>query len=572
MHSSFKPQALVGLFGIALLLALLLMGAQVGTGGQPNQTSDDTYVEAMVGAPRWVNPLLAATDTDRDLAHLIFSGLSRVDNEGNLVPDLASAWQAAPDSTVFTYTLKPDVLWHDGEPVTTGDVMFTLGLLKAEKFPGDPALALPWKSVEISSPVESTIVFKLPAPNASFPQYTTLGILPRHIWESVKPDDMLNSPWNLSPIGSGAWRYARLQTPVDGTGASDTISSTVPNRVADSVQPSDGVLLIRSAAPSVVAVEGAGIQRIWFRLYPTFGAALTGFEMGEVHGLGHIPTENMAEVAAVSDVSLHTQNLARYNMLILNMESPLFDKAETRRAFELAINRTTLGGDQEAKTSLPLYGPILPHSWAYSASCSPPQAQSFGEARTLLDSAGWTMTSSGVRARDGLTLTVVLAANSDIPANVVEAQQVVNNLRAVGVDARLAAVSRTVFLRDYLGPRAFHIALAGWEAQGADPDLYDYWHSSQAKTGGLNFAQWSNKAADKALTESRANPGQDARKPAFCDFQSAFAADVPAIVLSTPLYTYATRLPAQGVTLPTKDLLSPADRFDTLAEWSLQAP
>ncbi len=558
------------MFGVALILVLLVMGAQAGTPlAPPPAPSGDTYVEAMVGVPRWVNPLLAVSDTDRDLSHLIFSGLTRVDAQGNLVGDLASGWQAAPDSTVFTFTLKPDLTWHDGEPLTVGDVLFTLNLLQSQDFPGDPALALPWHGVDMTSPNDSTIVFKLTSPNASFPQYTTLGILPRHIWQSVKPADLPGSEYNLSPIGSGPWRYAHLQTPSSDASPSDLVSSTLASRLPDSVDPSEGILLVRAtSAPN----QGKSIGRIWFRLYPTFGAALTGFQLGEVHGLGHIPNDELDAVAAVPGVTLHTQNLARYNMLIMNLDSPLFDKVETRRAFELAIDRSTLAGDGQDRLAMPLYGPVLPHSWAHSATCSPPRSQDIAKARKLLDDAGWTLGPDGIRARDGMTMTVVVAANSDVPANITMTQQVVNDLRVIGVDARMVAVSRDVLLSDYLGPRAFHIVLASWEAPGPDPDIYDYWHSSQAKTGGLNFAGWKNTTADKALETERSDPKRDARTPAFCDFQTAFAADVPAVVLSTPLYTYATRLPAQGITLPNTDLLSPANRFDTLDNWSLQSP
>jgi peptide/nickel transport system substrate-binding protein len=294
--------------------------------------------------------------------------------------------------------------------------------------------------------------------------------------------------------------------------------------------------------------------------------------MGEVHGLGHILAEDLEAVSAVPGVSLHTQNVARYNMLIMNLDSPLFDRVETRQAFALAIDRDVVTGDEQARVGRALYGPLLPHSWAYDVACSPPQPQNVAEARKLLDAAGWTMGPSGLRARNGMTMTVVVAVNSDMPGNVTMTQKLVDDLRWVGVDARMVAVNRDVFLSDYLGPRAFHIALAGWEAQGTDPDLYNYWHSSQAKTGGLNFAGWKNQEADKALETEQANPHLEDRRAAFCDFQRAFSADVPAIVLSTPLYTYATRLPAGGVSLPMADMLSPANRFDTLDSWFLQAP
>lgn len=562
MRFSFKPQAIAGLLGVVLLLVILVMGAQARPGGAGTQTTGQTYVEAMIGSPRLVNPLLASSDTDLDLTHLIYSGLSRVDTQGKIVPDLASGWTVNADSTVFTFTLKPNLHWQDGTPLTGSDAAFTIGLLQSADFPGDPALAVPWRGVEMTATTGSALVLRLPAPNASFVQYTTLGILPRHLWESVKPADLAKSQLNVSPMGSGPWRYAQISLPAAQVEGAATVTATVPS-VATPV--AGGVLLI----PNSFAPPAKGqIDRIWFRPYPTFGAALTGLKLREVQGLGHIPAENLAEVKALPGVSIQTQNLARYSMLILNLDSPLFDKVETRRAFEIALNRGALA-DEKNGVSVPLDSPILPHSWAYNATCAlaPPYDRS--EAEKLLDEAGWKLGADGIRARDGLSMTVVVAANSDVPTNVETAQGIVDDLRAVGVDARLAAVGRDVFLRDYLGPRAFHVALAGWEASGADPDVYSYWHSSQAVTGGLNFAGWRNAAADKALEAARSTASVEARAPLYCDFARAFVSDVPAVVLSTPLYNYATIAPAQGVTLPDADMLSPASRFDTIEGWSL---
>jgi peptide/nickel transport system substrate-binding protein len=437
-------------------------------------------------------------------------------------------------------------------------------LLQAPDFPGDPALALPWRGVDITSTTGSALVLKLPAPNASFVQYSTLGILPRHLWESVKPADLAKSQLNLSPVGSGPWRYAHIGLPSQVEGAA-TFTATVPN-VATPV--AGGVLLIPN---SFMPPATGQIDRLWFRPYPTFEAALTGLKLGEVQGLGHIPAADLAEVKAVPGVTVHTQNLARYNMLILNLDSPLFDKVETRKAFAIALDRQGLA-DEKDGVSASLVSPILPHSWAYNATCAAAPPFNRDEAAKLLDTAGWKMGADGIRTRDGVTMTVVVAANSDVETNVAIAQGIVDDLRVVGVDARLAAVGRDVFLRDYLGPRAFHVALAGWEAAGADPDLYEYWHSSRAVTGGLNFAGWRNATADKSLEAARSTASEEARAPLYCDFARAFVTDVPAVVLSTPLYNYATITPAKGVTLPDEDMLTPASRFDTIEGWSLQAP
>ena len=525
----------------------------------------ETYVEAMVGAPRFVNPLLATSDIDRDLTHLVYSGLTRVDATGKLMPDMASRWEVSPDARVYTFTLEPDGRWHDNEFFTADDVLFTIEQLRRSDFPGDPMLAAPWKEVKTAAPNRQTVVLTLPRPDATFLQHTTLGILPRHLWSDSKTGPLASSELNRSPVGSGPWQYVRAAgTPVEVSGPSDAVEPT-PALLSPGAE---GVLL----EPNPYAPRGdSSFSRIWFRLYPTFGAALTGFKMGEVHGLGHIPQEQLAEVEAVDGVQLHKQNLARYTMLMFNVRSPLFDRTDTRQAFELAIDRRALVRESLQGLGEPLASLVLPHSWAFDSTLQGTGAYDPAKARQLLDTAGWKLGADGIRARDGVTLTVVLAANADVPSNVAVAQQLSGFLKTVGVDVRLAPVSREVLLRDYLGPRAFHMAVVGWEAEGADPDIWRYWHSSQANvTGGINFSGWSNPEADKALDTGRITPYQSERALNYATVQKAFATDVPAVILYTPLYVYATRAPATGVHLPSADLLNPAQRFDTIADWSLQ--
>ena len=562
MTLSFRPQAILAGAGLALMLALLLFTSGTAT-SEPPVRHAETYVEAMLGAPRFVNPLLATSDTDRDLTHLVYSGLARVDVNGKLVPDLASRWDTSPDARVYTFTLKPDLKWHDGEILTADDVLFTVEQLRKSDFPGDPLLARPWKEVRLEAPNRETVVFQLPAPNANFLQHTTLGILPRHLWGDPKLGTLVTSELNRAPIGSGPWRYVRAPVaPAEVLGASDLLEPTP----APLSTGGEGVLLEPNP---YISGASSGFSRIWFRQYPTFGAALTGLRLGEVHGIGHILPEQLAEVVAVEGVQVHRQNLARYTMLMLNLRSPLFDRAETRQAFELAIDREALVRDSLMGLATPLVSPVLPHSWAYD-DASGKATYDPAKARQLLDAAGWKAGADGVRARDGVTLTVVLAANADLPANVAVAEQLSGFLRAVGVDVKPALVSREVLLRDYLGPRAFHMAVAGWEAEGADPDIWPYWHSSQANiTGGLNFSGWSNPGADRALDDARSLTSLDVRASSYATLQKAFAADVPAVVLYSPLYVYATRA-CVGVHLPTADLLTPAQRFDTIADWELK--
>jgi len=560
MQIPFRAQALAALLGFAFLVVVLAIGAS-GSGAAPPHVGD-TYVEAMVGTPRFVNPLLATSDTDTDLTHLVYSGLTRIDEHGDLVPDMASGWDISPDAKVFTFTLRPDARWHDGQPLTADDVLFTVNTLKDKAFPGSSILAEVWQRVEVGTPNRQTVLFRLYEPNAAFLQQTTLGILPRHHWSEVKVAELGSSPLNRAPIGSGPWRYVPTDTPPDTTGSDEAPSTAI----SLPVQIESGVLLEPN---SPTGGQQPNISRIWFRQYPMLGAAITGLSMGEVHGLGHIPPEYLPEVESIPEISLHEQALARYVMLILNTRSPLLDKPETRRAIELALDRRALVNVGVNGRGRVADGPVPASSWAYDPK-SAHAGSSPAEARRLLDSAGWTPGADGVRHREGVTLTLVLAASKDVPQNVAVARQVEQQLEAVGIGVDVAAVGRDALLRDYLGPGAFHIVLANWEAQGAEPDLYDYWHSSQALPGSLNFAGWRNEKADAALQAFRQLTDRRERAARLSEFQQAFRDDVPAVILFNPIYSYATRSPATGISLLPTHMLTPAQRFDTVGGWRLE--
>jgi peptide/nickel transport system substrate-binding protein len=552
MQIPFRPQLLAALLGVVLVVGALALGS-VGR-ATDGTTRSGTYVEAAVGAPRSLNPLLATSDTDTDISYLLFSGLTRVDESGEIVLDLAESFEISPDSLVYTFTLKPDLRWHDGTTLTADDVFVTLGLLQAPDFPGDPALAMRWLGVKVDPLSPSVVRFTLPAPDASFTQHTTVGILPRHLWAGVKAAEMDESPLNLQPVGAGPWRMVAPRT------------SSGPGGEA-SIPLSEGVLL--EPSPLRRSDIQPSLERVWFRLYPNFGAALAGFRRGEAHGLGHIPSDRVGELRDVPGVSLHTRNLARYTMLMLNVRSPLFRDTETRRAIALAINREGVIDSALSGQGVALESPALPNSWAADRSIRP-LGYNLPEARKLLAEAGWQTGSGGVLVREGLTMTAVLAANRDIPQNVEVAEALERDLRRLGMDVKLALVGRETLLRDYLRPRAFHMALVGWEAPGADPDLYPYWHSSQRDIdGGLNFSAWANPEADESLLAARATQDRDERRKQLGRFQQAFAYHVPAVILYSPIYTYATHDPAGNVTLPQTDLLGPAYRFATIDRWRL---
>ena len=163
-------------------------------------TRGSTLSEGVIGAPKLINPLIATTSTDKDLVALIYSGLLRATPNGTLKVDLAKVYKISDDGKEYTVQLKDNLLWHDGEPLTADDILFTIAKTQ------DPNINSPeranWDGV-IAEKVDSlTIKLTLEKPHAPFIQNLTLGILPKHLWEDVPAAHFILSPLNQTPIGS----------------------------------------------------------------------------------------------------------------------------------------------------------------------------------------------------------------------------------------------------------------------------------------------------------------------------------------------------------------------------------
>ena len=156
--------------------------------------------EGIMGTPRFINPILAFSDVDRDLILLIYSGLMRKNGDGTLIPDLASSYKVSEDGLVYTFTLKDKIYFHDGEPVKAFDILFTINKIK------DPIVKSPrkgnWDGVNVEILDDKNIAFTLKQPYASFLENTTLGILPEHLWGN---SPMELNELNINPIGSGPY-------------------------------------------------------------------------------------------------------------------------------------------------------------------------------------------------------------------------------------------------------------------------------------------------------------------------------------------------------------------------------
>jgi peptide/nickel transport system substrate-binding protein len=537
MSRHFRLAVLLAVCGIALVIVVLSrLAVHVSTLLVP--TAGGTYTEGLVGAPQWPNPVLASfNEMDQDLCRLLFRGLARVDEDFRIVPDLAESWQASGDATVYTFTLKSGLEWQDGAPLTADDAVYTFQLMQSPDFPGPPSLAELWKNVTVEKVGEWQVRFTLNEPFAPFLDYTTTGLLPAHILAGTSPADLLGHPFNSSPVGNGPFMLDRI--------TSEGIALR-PNPKYDGPKPY--------------------LDSLVLRFYPDIEAVFAAYRNGEVDGIRAIPPDRLEDAASLQDLNLYSAPIAEATWLLLNTQSPPLDTPEVRRALSLATDRQRLIASALWGQAVPLYGPLLPVSWAYTATGE--GAYDLESARELLAQAGWSDSDGdGVLDKDGQALSVEVVF-SELPLSARIVDEIAAQWKEIGVGVAKVPLSQGELANVYLRPRSFQAALYSWLDITPDPDLYPFFHSTQTADPGQNFTQFHSRDIDEILEEARQTMDVVRRHELYARLQEILADEVPAIFLYQPVYTMGVNEEVKGVTLA--PVRTPSDRFQSIAGWYVQ--
>lgn len=536
MGRSIRWQALIAVLGIVLLGAILASTAREFT-ALTVPAAGGVYTEAVVGAPRAINPLLSfSSDLDRDLTGLIFQGLVALNERGEPIPALAESWEISPDEKDITFRLRRGVRWHDGAPFTAADVVFTAGILQSDAFAesGQPAstyLSQLWRNVSVEQLDDYTVRFRLQQPLASFLAETTIGILPSHLWNSVPPAELSQSLLNLQPVGTGPWRLASLTA---------LAARLEPNPYAG------------GAAPYLDAIE--------FRFFPDYTSAFAAFEAGEVDGVSRIVPQEVATAQASNTMEVLTAPLAGESFVYFNLDNPdvsFLADARVRRALYLALDVPKLIDVALSGQGIPADGPFMPGSWAYSPSQRPaPDAE---QANALLAEAGWVDgDQDGVRELGDKSLAFKLLGDNEALL-----QELARQWQQIGVQVQPHVVGLPSLASDYLSPRNFEAAVVHWQLSG-DPDPYPLWHSTQIDNG-QNYAGWNNPQADLLMEEGRSVNDPGRRMQLYSEFQRIFDQELPALPLYNDVYAYGISDQIHDVEIGR--LNWPWERFRNAAQW-----
>lgn len=548
---NLRWQIVIAIIALAAVAVLLLGESQVGesiTDIIEPSNPGGVYVEALIGRPMRFNPLLDAhNQVDRDVDRLVFSRMIRFDSWGNPQPELAESFGVSVNGDIFNIQLRENAVWHDGMPVTTADVLFTIELMRNADTPVSPDVRAMWNSVEVVAFDALNLQFRLEEPFVPFMDYLAFGILPKHLMGNKSPQEIINDPINLLPIGSGPFQVVDLRT-------------------------DDGVIMeVVLEAFEDYYMGKPNIEQVVFRYFDTTQDALEAYRQGEILGIGSVANEALDEVLAEENLNIYSVRIPEMTMLLLNLgeNGPLyFNDVILRQALITGLNRPWMVHEVMDGQAVVAHSPIMSGSWAYF-----PEVNQYDynpeEAIKLLRSGGYGLPTENslVREKDGESLSFELVY-PETERDTKLAEMVQAFWEEIGVEVTLVPVEPDALVRDYLETRNYEAALVTLRLyESPDPDPYPFWHQAMISFG-QNYSQWDDRRASEYLERARVTPNHQERTRLYRNFQIHYSREVPAIPLFYKVYNYA--LDQQVVGVQIGPLYDPSDRFDRIYEWSLE--
>jgi len=500
-----------------------------------------SLTEGIVGSPRFINPLLAISDADRDLTALTYSGLLRASPNGGFVPDLALSYEISQDGLTYHFTLRENATFHDGSVVTADDILFTIERAR------DPALKSPrrpnWDGVTVEKVDARTVRFTLKQAYAPFLENTTIGILPKHLWSQSDAEQFAFSKYNTEPVGSG------------------------PYRVTAIVRDSSGIPEAYELAPfKSYALGTPYLNALTVKFYGNEDDLISAWERKDIESMSGISFDRLKELAS-RGANILTSSLPRIFGIFLNQnQAPVLAHAEVRQALNMLVDRNKIVEEVLHGYGRAIGSPIPPDTVGFAARA--PQVQDSARAEMLLEKNGWKRNpGTNIWEKTVKKKTEKLAfsiATSNAPELKSAALMIAKDWRVFGIDVTVKLFETGDLNQNVIRPRNYDALLFG-EIVGRELDLFAFWDSSQRNDPGLNIALYTNSTADKLLESARTTTNIEDRLLKYQQFEQQVVDDVGAIFLYAPDFIYIMPKRLEGV------LLGPgatqSERFENVYEW-----
>lgn len=507
-----------------VLLILLLAGLLTGCGANDSGTGESGQSVLRYGSGDYtaINPALYEHG---EINALLFAGLTAHNEKNEVVPGLAESWSFDEKTCTYTFSLRENLTFHDGEPLTSADVKFTLEAILDEKN-GSEIISNYTDITEITCPDERTVEIRLAQPNVAFPDYMTIGVLPQHL---LAGEDLTTSDFNQNPVGAGPYRLT----------AWDMGQSITMERFDD----------YYGGQPQ--------IEKVIFVIVPDSDARAMQLAAGQID-MAQITPKAAAQFADDEDIRVYQMETADYRAIAYNFANPYFERhPELPNILSYAIDREAilngvLLGQGEAAYS-PLQKSAYNHADIERFTYDPEKAE------RLLVEAGWTKGADGYYQKDGERLAFTIAAMADDQVRVDMAAMCASQLQQIGAD--VSAETRQSL--DWAGQEA---CIIGWGSP-FDPD--DHTYKIFTTDAGDNYTAYSDAEVDRLLAEARHTEDTAARMELYGAFQERLTEHLPYTFLAYVDADYAMKANIHGITENTVLGHHGVGVFWNIAQWSM---
>ncbi|HEY1168283.1 MAG TPA: ABC transporter substrate-binding protein [Candidatus Limnocylindrales bacterium] len=607
--------AIVALFVVMALVGAALVIPGPSSGPQASSSLAGTvmpYREGVLGHPSSINPLTARSQADQDLVALLFRGLVKAGPDGTVVPDLAT-WAVSADGLTYTFQMRNDAYWEDGQPVTSTDVLFTVGLVQNAQYDGPVGSS--WQGVHAVAEGPYTVAFTLTLPIAGFLQQAELGILPSHLLHGTPVASLADSSYSSRPVGDGPYRILELDysdallervasvagalalaeppAPPASTSPSPIVFATstpaptkaakTPNATAPpppTPSPTPIPTLAPTPTPTPTATPTAvplpsgahltDVAEIELTFYDDSASAAADFRAGKLDAVGGLTPEATDAALATAGSRLVPYQWASLLSVVVNQRQ---DHAElrdvnVRTGLLAAIDRQALlttvleGRGSTADLPIPNWSP-----WYDPSSVVTTPYDVVGADADLTDAA-WHFTSTGwagpkaTGAYDMELLTLDEASNAVVYRTALE---VAGAWRAIGLVVQVDAVPAPTYV-ERLDSGQFDSAIVDFDV-GLDPDLGPLLLSSQVGSGGSNVSGVQDKALDQLLLTVRKTVDPAARQAAVSTLEQYLSTSLP--ILPLAFREYDLVVSSRVYDMVSNDIADPSGRFWDVIDWRL---
>jgi peptide/nickel transport system substrate-binding protein len=524
-----------------LILSLLLISCSKNN-SQTVEYNDNYSIEkggslvnAMIGEPSNLIAMIAGDSASSAIAGNIFNSLIKYDEKLNHAPELAEKWEISADQKTITFTLKDNLVWADGTPLTSEDVLFTWKLVT------DPNTRTPYASdyllvKKASTPDKNTFEVTYEETYApAIDTWASLHILPKHL---LKDEDINNTYFSRKPTGSS---YYQLDKWVSGQQVS----------LKSNINSSQGL---------------PQIEQLISRIIPDTSSQFLELSADNIDFMSINPIQYQRVFPAKKDmlekINLYKELGNGYTYLGFNLKKAPFNNINVRQAINYAIDK-----DEVIKGVLLGLGEPIASPYKPGTRWNNPNLKSYpydpNKALKLLTKAGYKKNQEGFFEKNGKVLAFEILTNQNKQREMT-AVLVQRRLREIGIDVTIRVLEWASFINQYIRTGDFNAVVLGWSLS-LDPDQFNIWHSSQQGPGQFNFVGYENAEVDKLLEKGRKELDINKRELIYHKFSEQLLNDSPIVYLYAGYGLSAVNKRVQGIKNPSP----PAGLYHNSYEWFL---